>query len=117
MGATLKASRSGALPIKIDCAAQSSCTGTMTVKTASALSAAKHKKKAILMLAAASFKAAGGHVQIVILHLSAAARSLLAHSGSRGLRVRITILGRDAAGVQHTTTALATIHLVKTSKH
>lgn len=113
MGSSLTASKSGAVAIKVNCAGQSSCTGTVTLKTASAVSAAGHKKKAVLTLAKGSFKVLGGHVQTVTLHLSAAARSLLAHSGARGLRARVTILGRDSAGKIHTTVLLVTIHAAK----
>jgi PKD repeat protein len=116
-GTTFSSSKSGALAIKINCAGQSSCTGNLTLKTASAVSAAKHKKKAILTLATGSFKVLGGHVQSVTLHLSASARTLLAHSGSRGLRVRLTIVARDSAGQSHTTSALVTIHAAKVKHH
>lgn len=114
---SLTASKSGALALKIDCAGQSSCTGTATLKTASAVSAGKHKKKTILTLASGSFKVLGGHLQAITLHLSAAARTLLAHSGTRGLRVTVTILAHDAAGVAHPMTAQLTIHAAKVKKH
>jgi hypothetical protein len=116
-GSTISASKVGALAIKINCAGQSSCTGSVTLKTATAVSAGKHKKKAVLTLAAGSFKVLGGHIQAVTLHLSAAARTLLAHSGSRGLRVRVTIVARDSAGQSHTTPALITIHAAKAKHH
>jgi PKD domain len=117
MGSALSAGKSGALAIKINCAGQSSCSGSVTLKTASAVSAGAHKKKAVLILAKGSFNALGGHLQTVTLHLSAPARSLLAHSGARGLRVRVTILGRDSAGSVHTTTTLVTIHAAKAKTH
>jgi PKD repeat protein len=110
---TLTASKTGAVPIKINCAGQSSCTGTVALKTASAVSVAKRKKKTVLTLAQGAFKVLGGHLQTVTVRLSAAARTLLAHSGSRGLRVRVTILGRDSAGTTHTTTMLVTLHAAK----
>jgi PKD repeat protein len=116
-GSTLSASKSGALAIKVNCAGQSSCTGSVTLKTATAVSAGKHKKKAVLTVAAGSFKVLGGHIQAVTLHLSASARTLLAHSGSRGLRVRVTIVARDSAGLTHTTPALVTIHAAKVKHH
>lgn len=115
--ATITASKSGTFALKINCAGQSACTGTATIKTASAVSAGKHRKKAVLTIASASFKALGGHVQVLSLHLSAAARTLLAHSGSRGLRVNVTILARDSTGAPHTTHALLTIHAAKAKKH
>ncbi len=113
----LTASSGGVLTLKIDCAGQSACTGTATLKTASAVSAGKHKKKAVLTLASGSFKVLGGHVQAITLHLSAAARTLLARSGSHGLRVRVSILARDSAGVAHPMQAVLTIHAAKAKKH
>jgi PKD repeat protein len=114
---TITASNSGALTLKINCTGQSSCTGTATLKTVSAVSAGKHKKKLILTLASGSFNTAGGHVQAITLHLSAAARTLLAHSGSRGLRVRVMIVARDSAGTTHSMQTLLTIHAAKAKKH
>jgi len=114
---SLTASKSGSLALKIDCAGQSSCTGTATLKTASAVSAGKHRKKSILTVASSSFKLLGGHIQAITLHLSAAARTLLAHSGSRGLRVTVTILAHDVSGAAHPMTTQLTIHAAKTKKH
>jgi PKD domain len=112
-GSTLTATKAGALAIKINCVGKSSCTGRVTLKTASAVSAGKHKRKAILTLAAGSLKVLGGHIQVITLHLSAAARTLLAHSGSRGLRARVTIVASDSAGKSHTTLLTVTIHAAK----
>jgi PKD repeat protein len=114
---SLTASKSGALALKIDCAGQSSCTGTATLRTASAVSAGKHRKKAVMTLASGSFRVLGGHLQAIALHLSAAARTLLVHSGSRGLSVRVTVLAHDSAGGSHTTLKVLTIHAAKAKKH
>ncbi len=100
----------GALSLKIDCAGESSCTGTVTLRTASAVIASK--RKAILTLASATFRIAGQHVQLVSLHLSAKARALLKRLHT--LRARATIVARDAGGTSHTTLLLVTL---RASKH
>ncbi|HEY4451188.1 MAG TPA: PKD domain-containing protein [Solirubrobacteraceae bacterium] len=117
MGSALSVAKSGAVTIKVNCAGQSSCKGSVTLTTASAVSMGKHKKKAVLTLAKGAFNAPGGHVQALTLHLSAAGRALLARAGSRGLRARVTIIGRDSAGATHTTVLLVTLHAVKAKKH
>jgi len=112
-GTSLTASAQGTVGVKVGCpAGESSCTGTITLKTLTAVSAArarqsKKPKAGILTLAAASFKVAGGQVATVKLHLSAKARRLLAHT--HVLRVRATIVSHDPAGAPHTTQAVVTI--------
>ena len=110
-GASVAVSPAGALSLKIDCSGQSSCTGGVTLRTASAvLSSTKHK--AILTLASASFSIAGGQVKVVALHLSSKARALLKRVHT--LKARATIIARDSSGASHVTTALVTL---KASKH
>jgi len=104
----------GALVIKVDCLGKSSCSGTVTLKTLTAVSAGSHKRKAILTLASGSFSAAGEHVAAVTLHLSATARALLARS--HVLRVRATIVARDSAGTKHTTQSTITLHAAATRR-
>jgi hypothetical protein len=58
---------------------------------------------------------AGGHVTIVKLHLSANARTLIAHM--HVLRVPATILAYDPEGATHTTQAILTIHAAKAARH
>ena len=71
----------------------------------------------MLTLGSGSFKASGGQIVTVTVHLSSAARKLLSQSGSRGLKVRVTILARGVDGSAHTTTVLATLHVAKAAKH
>ncbi|MBA2683486.1 MAG: PKD domain-containing protein [Gemmatimonadaceae bacterium] len=113
---SLTASKSGGVTLKINCAGPSACTGTATLKTAKALSAGRHKKKKVLTLATASFTLQGGHSQSLTLHLSAAARALLARSPGHSLSVRVVLLVRDSQGVAHPMQMLATIHAAKKHK-
>jgi Trypsin len=115
----LAASASGAVTIKVSCpAAESSCSGTVMLRTLDAVSAgaarAARSKKAILTLASGSFTVAGGFVKTITLHLSAKARALL--SRSQTLRVRATIVAHDPSGAAHTTKTVATLRAPKT-KH
>lgn len=107
-------SASGSLSVKVDCSGQSSCKGTVTLRTLKAVAAGKSKRKAILTLATGSFSIVGGRVQSVTLHLSSKARALLQHSHT--LAARLTILGHDVAGNSHTTAATLTLKLAKPKK-
>jgi hypothetical protein len=115
---TLTASASGALAIKVTCpAGETSCMGTVTLRTLTAVSAGSAKagaakaKRAILTLASGSFSVAGGGTQTIKLHLSSAARKLLAHSHT--LRVRATLVAHDLAGGKHTGVQVLTLRLAK----
>jgi len=74
---------SGAVAIAVSCpTSESSCAGTVTLRTLGAVGARKKRgKAAVLMLAAGLFTVAGGRVETVMLHLSAKGRALLARSG------------------------------------
>jgi PKD repeat protein len=119
-GTALAVSSSGAVGVKVSCpAAESSCAGTVTLRTLGAVSAraAGHKKKrkaAILTLATGSFTVSGGKVQTVTLHLSAKARALLA--GGHVLRAQATIVAHDPSGASHTTQTTVTLRLAKTKR-
>ncbi|MGP0100858.1 MAG: hypothetical protein ACLPUT_04450 [Solirubrobacteraceae bacterium] len=115
---SLTASSSGTVIVKVSCpAAESSCAGTVTLRTLSAVSASatahqsKKAKAAILTLAVGSFKVAGGQVTTVKLHLSTKARRLLART--RVLHARATIFARDPAGATHTAQPVVTIRARK----
>jgi hypothetical protein len=114
--ASLQASGSGAVPIKISCpTGESSCTGTVTLRTLSAVSIATANKKTVLNLAAGPFTVPGGSTRTIVLHLSAKARALLARL--HVLRVRAAVLARDPAGATHASQAIATLHAPKTRHH
>ncbi|MFI4990025.1 MAG: PKD domain-containing protein [Solirubrobacterales bacterium] len=111
-GTSLTVSSAGAFVLKLNCQGQSSCTGTVTLRTASAVSAAGHK---ILTLASGSFSAAGGSSKALSLHLSAKARTLLAHLHT--LKAKATIVARDAQGATHTTPLSLTLRAAAKTKH
>jgi len=114
---SLVVTSAGGFPVKISCpTGESSCVGTVTLKTLTAVSAGsgKKKKKAILTLASGSFTVIGGSAKTVTLHLSAKARALLAHS--HVLRAQATILAHDSSGASHTTVTTVTLKLAKKKK-
>jgi len=111
---SLTVSSSGAVAVTVNCQGQSSCSGTLTLRTLSAVSAGKHKK-AILTLASGSFAISGGQVKALTLHLSAKARALLAQAHS--LRARAMIVARDSSGAPHTTLSVVTLRPAKAKHH
>ncbi len=119
-GAALTASATGTVNIKVSCpAGETSCTGTITLKTLTAVVAsaigrqARRPKAAILTLATGSFKVAGGRTATIKLHLTTKARALLART--RPLRARATIVAHDPTGAKHTTQTIVTIRAAKTT--
>ena len=111
---TLSVAPSGSLMLKVSCpSGESSCAGTVILKTVSAVSASTHHKKAILTLASGSFVVAGGQVKAVSLHLSAKARALLAKV--HVLRASATLVAHDSSGASHTTTVIVTLRAAKPS--
>ena len=113
---SLTESASGAVAVKISCpATESSCAGTVTLRTSGAVVASARKPRAaVLSLASGSFTVPGGKVKTITLHLSAKARALLAKSHS--LRIRVTIVAHDPAGVTHTTQVVVTLHAAKPAR-
>jgi len=107
-GSSLTATSAGAVGLKLACPKSAkSCNGTLTLQTASAVSAAKKKaKKAILVLGKATFKLKPGKPATVTVHLSSKARALLKRSHS--LRITAIVDARDGASttrvVRHTFT-------------
>jgi hypothetical protein len=119
-GLSLTVNAAGGVPVKISCpAGETVCSGTVTLRTLTAVSAGAHaaktkSKKAILTLASASFSVSGGSVKVVTLHLSAKARRLLARAHK--LRARATVLAHDPAGASNTALSVVTLTLAK-AKH
>jgi hypothetical protein len=117
--ASLTAGSEGTLNVEVSCPAGTiSCTGTITLKTLNAVSAAtahraKKRKATIVTLAVGSFKVTGGHMTTVKLRLWPKARALLAR---KALRVRATIVARDPAGATHTTQTILKIRAAN-AKH
>jgi PKD repeat protein len=112
-GTSLSVSPRGMFPLKVNCAGQSACSGTVTLRTLKAVAAGKHKS--VLTLAKGSFSIAGGKIKVLTLRLSARARSLLAHMHL--LRARATIAGRDSTGVAHTTQFTVTLRPARGKRH
>jgi phosphodiesterase/alkaline phosphatase D-like protein len=117
----LTADSSGTFTVRVTCpAGESSCSGTIALRTLTAVSASSTGRQAniskarILTLASGPFKLAGGHVKTIKLHLSAKARKLLAHS--HVLRARATIVAHDPAGGTHTARTLVTIVQARVSR-
>ena len=111
-GTSLTVSSSGSFPTKVSCpAGETACSGTITLKTLTAVSAGKGKKKAILTLASGSFSVVGGATKSLTLHLSSAARKLLAQL--HVLRARATLVAHDSTGASHTTVATVTLKPAK----
>ena len=110
----ISVSSKGALTLKVTCPkGESACTGTVTLRTLSAVSA--KARKAILTLANGTFSVPGGAADTVTLHLSAKARLLL--SRSHTLRALATLVAHDSSGATHTTTATVTLKLAKPAGH
>jgi hypothetical protein len=120
-GTSLTVSSSGTLSVKVSCpAGESVCSGTVTLRTLGAVTAraAAHKRKtkaSVLTLAAGSFTVAGGQVKAITLHLSSAARALLARS--HVLRIRATVVAHDPTGATDTTQVTVTLSPAKSHGH
>jgi hypothetical protein len=119
---SLEVSLSGKVAIGVSCPAEeSSCTGTIVLRTLTAVSSgvtgheSKKTKAAILTLADASFTVAGGKVRTLTLRLSARARALLVRT--HALRVRATIVAHDPDGGAHTTQTLVTLRMRKATRN
>ena len=111
---------SGTVALKVSCPTGTFCTGTVTLKTLTAVAARAHPskkaKKTILTLAQVSFSVAGGTVQTVKLQLSGKARKLLQRM--KTVRARATIFARNKEGASVTTQAVVTLKLAaKKKKH
>ena len=114
--ASVTVSSSGAVSIKVSCiAGATTCIGSVTLRTLTAVSASAHLakkvKKAILTLASGSFSLAGGQSKAITLHLSATARKLLAKM--HVLPARATVASHDAAGEPQTTVKVLTLKPAK----
>jgi Immunoglobulin I-set domain len=112
---SLSVSAAGAVVVKVSCpTGVSECTGTVTLRTLSALAAARGTpatKKSILTLAQGSFSVPGGQSRALTLHLSSEGRRLLGRSHS--LHVRATVASRDPAGASQTVLGTVTLRLTK----
>ncbi len=107
---------SGTIGVKLSCpTAESSCAGTITLRTRIAAGAAGAHSKATkltsLILAKGSFTVTGGRVSTVRLRLSSKVRALLART--RVLRVQATVTSHDPVGATYTAQVGITIRGLK----
>ncbi len=108
----LTASSAGTLSLRVRCpAGESTCAGTVELRTLDAIRAGNAKRARVFTLASGYFRVAGGHTATVKLHLSPLGRELL--SRQHRLRLRAVIAARDPAGLRHTTTSIVTIRAAR----
>lgn len=116
-GSAMTVASNGSFTVKLSCPKEeTTCAGTVTLKTLTAVAAAHggaaaNAKKVVLTLASKSFSIVAGKVQVLTLHLSATARRVLAKTHT--LRARATIVAHDSTGSTHTTTAIVTLKAAK----
>jgi Lactonase, 7-bladed beta-propeller len=119
VSSSLSVSPSGWVSVKLTCPA-GRCTGTVTLHTLNAASPGlsgyqpKKGRAVVLTLASGSFTVAAGQVRVVMLHLSAKARTLLART--HVLRVRASIIVRSLAGATNTTQTIVTLRASNRSR-
>jgi hypothetical protein len=121
VSASLRESSSGTVNVTVRCPVdESACTGTVTLRTLRSVTVSsatanrsKNSKATVLTLATGSFKVAGGKLSTIRLHLSRAARTLLAHTHL--LYARGTVFARDQAGATHTAQTPVTIRAYRRS--
>jgi len=112
---SISVNSSGAFTLKLTCPSGASCSGTVSLRSAKALSAGKGKHKSILTFASGPFSLSGGQTKSITLHLSAAARALLAKSHS--LAARLTLVANGPHGQQPQGPRNLTLVLVVKKKH
>ena len=114
-GTSVTVSASGSFVLKITCpGGETSCTGTVTMRTLHAVVATPKHRAAVLSLASGSFTVPGGQSKTLTLHLSATARKLLART--HVLSAKATITAHDPSGATHTGVVTVTLHAAK-AKH
>jgi hypothetical protein len=102
--------------VKVDCSmAQGACSGTIALRTLTAVGRRPKRGKAVaLTLATGTFAVPSGRPATVKLRLSVRARALLARM--RELRVRATIVAHDAEGATYTEHTIVTIRVAGSHK-
>ena len=108
-GTSIGVTPAGALVLKINCSGQSTCTGSVIVRTASPVKSGK--RKALVVLATGSFAVAGGHVKELTLHLTGAGKALIKRL--HAIKAKATITGRDSANTSHVLQTSLTLRLKK----
>ncbi len=104
----LTAASNGTVAVHVRCpTGESSCQGTVTLRTLHAVRLPGARHASVLTLASAGFKVAGGHVAAVLLRLSHAGRTLLAHQHL--LHLRVLVAAHDPAGLHHLSATTVTL--------
>jgi hypothetical protein len=118
---SLVVSLSGTVGVRVTCpTGESSCAGTITLRTLTAVIASatgqqsKKHKAAILTLGVGFFTVLGGKAKTVTLRLSATGGKLLARTHL--LRARATIAARDPMGAMHTRRTVVTLRAPKAKR-
>ncbi|HUB74119.1 MAG TPA: PKD domain-containing protein [Solirubrobacteraceae bacterium] len=111
-----RVSAGGRLTLRLRCPAdESSCAGTLELRSASPVRAAgAHAKATILKLAAARFEIPGGAVRLFTVRLSPEARALLARA--RSLRVRLGLVAHDPQGRRHSSQTTLVLRAARGSR-
>ena len=112
-GTSVTVTSSGVMVVKVTCGGPSSCSGTVTLRTLTAVSA--RKKKAILVLASGTLSLSGGQTRSLMLRLSAKGKALLLRSHL--LRAKATFAAHDQQGKPQTTETTLTLRLQKGKHH
>ncbi len=114
-GSSLSVSSSGSLTVTITCPSGGSCSGSLTLQTASAVAASskKQSRKKVLTLASGSFSLSGGS-RSVTLHLSSTGKALLSSSHGK-LAAKLTIVS-DGTGGQKNSVASHIVTLRQAAK-
>jgi hypothetical protein len=114
---SLRLDRKGNVVLRIACPsdATSACSGTVSLVSASAVSAAtKGPRPKRIKLGAKRFKAAAGKTVKVTIHVSAKARRYIAKHHKMG--VKLTIAARDASAASKKTSAKLTIRAARAKR-
>lgn len=105
--------KNGQLPLTVSCpSGQTTCTGTVLIKTASAVAASSKKhKKTVLKLGAASFGLAGGHRQTLSVRIAGKGLTYLRKHHS--VSVFVVISARNPQGETYSKSTRTTLHYAK----
>jgi hypothetical protein len=116
-GTALAVSPTGTFAMTVKCLGQSSCSGSLTLRTLKAVSAGAtaSARKQMLVLGTGSFSIPGGTSKKVTIRLTSRARRLLVRL--HVLRARATMVARDSQGLPHTTVATVTLRPAKGKHH
>jgi hypothetical protein len=116
-GTSLRATRAGAIPVRMRCPSQpSACAGTITLRTRGLVRLSpRQRRPAAVTLASGSFQIRAGQSATVVLRLTPRGRELL--DRDRTMHVAVLILTHDSSGLRHGVHALATLRAPLSLRH